>query len=80
MQYKGMVARIDYIVRAACFVGEIINCDDVISFSAVTLSELQQAMQFAVDEYFKSLRFKLVQVELECLPQQTKVISSNKSG
>ena len=52
MRYKGMVAKYEYVVSVGVFVGEIINCPDVVSFSAQTLAQLQIVMQDAVDNYF----------------------------
>ncbi|MCS5707523.1 hypothetical protein CC99x_001250 [Candidatus Berkiella cookevillensis] len=52
MRYKGMVAKYEYVVSVGVFVGEIINCPDVVSFSAQTLAQLQSVMQDAVDNYF----------------------------
>lgn len=53
MRYKGMVARFEYILSVQVYVGEIINCPDVVSFSAKSLLALKDIMEEAVDDYLE---------------------------
>ena len=77
MHYKGMVARHEYIARVGCFVGEIINCPDVVSFTAKTLAELQEAMQAAVDRYVEYRKFQIKHQSLS--HQESTVVSYRES-
>lgn len=53
MRYKGMVAQFEYIPPVRVYVGEIINCPDVVSFGASNLPELKKVMEEAVDSYLE---------------------------
>jgi len=53
MHYKGMVSHFEYISSVKVYVGEIVNCPNVISFSAKNLLELKTIMEEAVDNYLK---------------------------
>lgn len=70
MRYKGMVARHEYVMSTSCFVGEIVNCPDVISFAAPTLAELEQVMRDAVDNY---LSYQKQQMRLRAQQQRLDV-------
>lgn len=62
MRYKGMVARCEYTASVGVYVGEIINCPDVVSFSAGDMTSLKLVMSKAVDNY---LEFKKRSLEKE---------------
>lgn len=51
MQYKGFVAKYHFAINLGVYIGEIINSDDVISFSAENLKKLKEVMMEAVDQY-----------------------------
>lgn len=51
LQYKGLIARYQYAVDAGVYVGEIINVEDVVVFSADTLETLYESMREAVEDY-----------------------------
>lgn len=53
MRYKGMVARHEYVLSMGFFVGEIVNCPDVVAFAAETLAQLEEVMHVAVDNYLE---------------------------
>lgn len=53
MQYKGFVAKYQYVSEAGLFVAEIFHAKDTLSFSAPTLKQLEEVMKEAVDEYLQ---------------------------
>tara|TARA_R110002110_G_scaffold400317_1_gene616586 strand:+ start:143 stop:358 length:216 start_codon:yes stop_codon:yes gene_type:complete len=59
MRYKGMVAHFEYIASVRMYVGEIINCPDVVSFGATSLLQLKQVMEDAVDGYLDYRKLQL---------------------
>jgi predicted HicB family RNase H-like nuclease len=59
MRYKGMVAQFEYIPPVRVYVGEVINCPDVVSFGASSLPELKKVMEEAVDSYLEHRKKQL---------------------
>lgn len=53
VHYKGMILHFEYISSVKVYVGEIVNCPNVISFSAKNLLELKMIMEETVDNYVK---------------------------
>lgn len=49
MQYKGFIAKYFYDIRSGVFIGEIINAEEVIVFTAATISSLRLAMADAIE-------------------------------
>lgn len=65
MRYKGMVARCEYTPSAGVYVGEIINCPDVVSFSAADMNALKLVMVKAVDNYLDFKKHELLNERVE---------------
>ncbi len=67
MRYKGMVAQFEYILPVQVYVGEIINCPDVVSFSAKSLPALKNIMEEAIDDYLEYRKRALSDLTTETL-------------
>lgn len=55
MTYKGYTAEISYSDEDECFVGDVINIDDIICFHGDTDEELRVAFEGVVDLYLEAL-------------------------
>ena len=55
MTYKGYTAEIIYSQEDECFVGDVVNIDDIISFHGDTDEELRVAFEGVVDLYIEAL-------------------------
>jgi predicted HicB family RNase H-like nuclease len=53
MDYKGYVAVVNYDEDERIFSGEVINTRDVITFQGESVSELEKAFQYSVDDYLE---------------------------
>ena len=62
--YKGYTAKIIYSDEDGCFVGHLVNIDDIVGFHGDTDEELRVAFEDVVDLYIK------VQEQPENLPQK----------
>jgi predicted HicB family RNase H-like nuclease len=62
--YKGYTAEIIYSDEDGCFVGHLVNIDDIVGFHGDTDEELRVAFEDVVDLYIK------VQEQPENLPQK----------
>ena len=51
LEYKGYVAKIDFDNELDCFVGEIINVRDIITFQGSSAIELKKEIKKSVDCY-----------------------------
>ncbi len=64
MQYKGFNIKYFYDIRSGVFVGEVTNAQQMIVFSAATLSSLRQAMVDAVEDYLALNKLAVQEIEL----------------
>lgn len=55
MTYRGYTAEIVYSDEDECFVGDVINIDDIICFHGDTDEELRVAFEGVVDLYLEAL-------------------------
>ena len=55
MTYRGYTAEIIYSDEDECFVGDVINIDDIICFHGDTDEELRVAFEGVVDLYIEAL-------------------------
>ena len=55
MTYKGYTAEIIYSQEDECFIGDVVNIDDIISFHGDTDEELRVAFEGVVDLYIEAL-------------------------
>ena len=55
MTYRGYTAKIIYSDEDGCFVGDVINIDDIICFHGDTDEELRVAFEGVVDLYLEAL-------------------------
>ena len=55
MTYRGYTAKIVYSDEDECFVGDVINIDDIICFHGDTDEELRVAFEGVVDLYLEAL-------------------------
>lgn len=55
MTYKGYTAEIIYSEEDECFVGDVVNIDDIICFHGNTDEELRAAFEGVVDLYIEAL-------------------------
>ncbi len=53
MTYRGYTAEIIYSDEDECFVGDVVNIDDIISFHGDTDEELREAFENVVDLHIK---------------------------
>jgi predicted HicB family RNase H-like nuclease len=53
MDYKGFEAIVNYDEEAKIFSGEVINTQDVITFQAESVSEVEKAFHDSVDDYLE---------------------------
>ena len=53
MTYRGYTAEIIYIEEDECFVGDVVNIDDIICFHGDTDEELRAAFEDVVDLHIK---------------------------
>jgi predicted HicB family RNase H-like nuclease len=51
LEYKGYITKIDFDAEMNCFVGEVINIKDVITFQGNTAIELKNELKKSVDCY-----------------------------
>jgi predicted HicB family RNase H-like nuclease len=51
-EYKGYLARVEFDDQANIFHGEVINIRDVITFQGKSVTELRQAFEDSVEDYF----------------------------
>jgi len=56
LKYKGFHADFELDVEKGFFFGEVINCDDLIAFSAERPQDLPIFLKQSVDTYLKHLR------------------------
>ncbi len=54
MQYKGFVAKYQYIPDLGLFVAQVHSQEDTISFSAPTMVKLELAMAQAIENYLEA--------------------------
>lgn len=64
MQYKGFVAKYFYDIRSGVFVGEVINTQEWIIFTAATLASLHLAMIDAVEHHLAINAIECLEIEL----------------
>ena len=55
MTYKGYTAEIIYSEEDECFVGDVVDIDDIICFHGDTDEELREAFENLVDLYIEAL-------------------------
>lgn len=53
ISYKNYVAKIYFDFFDDIFVGEVINCEDIICFHASTLKEIEEHFHNQIDDYLK---------------------------
>ncbi len=53
MTYKGYTAKIEYDAECDCFLGEVLDLNDIITFSGSSPDELKQALKDSVDAYIE---------------------------
>lgn len=53
LTYKGYTAKIRYSEEGGCFVGRVVNIDDIVSFDGSTDEELRAAFEGMVDFYIE---------------------------
>jgi len=53
MEYKGYIGKYEYDYETKTFHGTIVNCRDVIHFSAPSMFELQSALVDSVEDYLE---------------------------
>ncbi len=51
LEYKGYIAKIDFDNELDCFVGEVVNVKDVITFQGSTAKELKDELKNSVNCY-----------------------------
>ena len=65
IEYKGYMGSVEYSSEDKCFFGKLEMIDDLITFEAVSATELETNFQNAVDEYIVTCK------ELDREPQKT---------
>jgi predicted HicB family RNase H-like nuclease len=53
MTYNGYTAKIEYDAECDCFLGEVLDLNDTITFSGTSSAELKQALKDSVDAYIE---------------------------
>jgi predicted HicB family RNase H-like nuclease len=51
MTYNGYTAKIEYDAECNCFLGEVLDLNDIITFSGSTPDELKQALKDSIEAY-----------------------------
>ena len=51
LEYKGYTAKIDFDNKLDCFVGEVVNIKDVITFQGTTAQELKNELKHSIECY-----------------------------
>lgn len=65
MEYKDYIAKIEYSSEDKCFFGKLEMIDDLVTFEATTVEELEQNFKNSVDDYMQTCK------ELGREPQKT---------
>jgi predicted HicB family RNase H-like nuclease len=65
MEYKDYIARVEYSTEDKCFFGKLEMIDDLVTFEATTVEDLEKNFQNSVDDYIKTCE------ELNRKPQKT---------
>jgi predicted HicB family RNase H-like nuclease len=64
MSYKNYTARIEFDGRDNIFVGRVLGLDSVVSFHGVSVAELRQAFQAAIDDFLSDCKAQGVNPEV----------------
>lgn len=56
LSYKGYLGSVDYSLEDGCLHGKILHVNDLVTFEAETVPQLQQAFEEAVDDYLQTCR------------------------
>lgn len=51
LEYKGYVTKIDFDDKLDCFVGEVVNIKDIITFQGATVQELKTELKNSIECY-----------------------------
>ncbi len=54
LNYKGYLGSVDYSLEDGCLHGKILHVNDLVTFEAETVLQLQQAFEEAVDDYLQT--------------------------